>query len=82
MSAMNYTCLLNVIRDERLDLLENLVDHSLELISTLGNFFELTQTILENVHPIMENVKKLEDDTYVMVGNLDRPGEFLLSRSS
>lgn len=79
MSAMNYTCLLNVIRDERLDLLENLADHSLELISTLGNFFQLTQTILENVHPIMENVKKLEDDTYVMVGNLDRPGEFLLS---
>lgn len=78
---MNYTCLLNAIRDERLDLLENLADHSLELISTLGNFLELTQTILENVHPIMENVKKLEDDTYVMVHNLDRVGEFLLSRS-
>lgn len=78
---MNYTRLLNSIRDKQLDLLENLADHRLKLISTLGNFLELTQTILENVNPIMENVKKL-DDTYLMVHNLDRLGEFLLSWSS
>lgn len=79
---MNYTRLINAIRDERLDILENLADHRLELISTLANFLELTQRILENVRRVVETLQKLEDDTYVMVHYLDRLEEFLLSRSS
>ena len=79
---MNYTRLINAIRDERLDILENLADHRLELISTLANFLELTQRILENVRRVVETLQKLEDDTYVMVHFLDRLEEFLLSRSS
>ena len=79
---MNYTRLINAIRDERLDILENLADHRLELISTLANFLELTQRILENVRRVVETLQKLEDDTYIMVHYLDRLEEFLLSRSS
>ena len=79
---MNYTRLINAIRDERLDILENLADHRLELISTLANFLELTQRILENVRRVVETLQKLEDDTYIMVHFLDRLEEFLLSRSS
>ena len=79
---MNYTRLINAIRDERLDILENLADHRLELISNLANFLELTQRIPENVRRIMQTLQKLEDDTYVMVHYLDTLEEFLLSRSS
>ena len=75
---MDYSAVVDSIRAERLELVEILTEHRLQLLDTLHNLHPLM--ILQDFLPVIAQHCKLKDDISYMLKDMDALEQSLISR--
>ena len=75
---MDYSDVVDSIRAERLELIEILTEHRLQLLKTLHSVHPLM--ILQDVFPVIAQYCKLKDDISYMLKDLDALEQSLVLR--
>jgi len=77
---MHYSAIIDSLRTERLELVEMLAEHRLDLVETLNHLKTTSPSMIKLISPVMEQYRQLKNNISSMLDNLDTLGEKLMAR--